>query len=177
MGIAAEGVRAELRPGLAHDALTLCEAFQRTAEQYAERIALRTFGGSVEITWAQYAARVRALACGLHAAGVNSGATVALMLRNRREAVLVDTAALHLGAIPFSVYNTSSPEQVEYLLAHAECRIAVTESELAERILGVAERLPQLERVYVVHGPMAGARELAELEEDATADGFDFETA
>ncbi len=177
MGVATEGVRAELRPGLAHDALTLCEAFQRTAEHYAERIALRTFGGSVEITWAQYAARVRALACGLHAAGVNSGATVALMLRNRPEAVLVDTAALHLGAIPFSVYNTSSPEQVEYLLAHAECRIAVTESELAERILGVAERLPQLERVYVVDGPMAGARELAELEEDATADRFDFETA
>ncbi|HTX93842.1 MAG TPA: AMP-binding protein [Mycobacterium sp.] len=161
---------------MAHDAETLCEAFQRTAEHYAEHVALRAHGGGAEITWAQYAARVEALAGGLAAAGVSAGSTVALMLSNRPEAVLVDTAAMHLGAIPFSIYNTSSPEQVEYLLGHAECRVAVTEAALAERILGVAERLPLLERVYVVDGPVAGAHDLAELELAGAADGFDFET-
>ena len=100
-----------------------------------------------------------------------------MMLRNRPEAVVLDTAAMHLGAIPFSIYNTSSSEQVEYLLGHAECRVAVTESELAERILAVAERLPLLERVYVVDGPFAGALELAELEQDRVAGDFDFEAA
>jgi len=177
MGTAVERVQAAPRPGLAHDAETFCEAFQRTAEHHAERTALRTLGGGVELTWRQYAQRVRVLARGLHAAGVGSGATVALMLLNRPEAVLVDTAAMHLGAIPFSIYNTSSPEQVEYLLGHAESRIAVTESALAERILGVAERLPLLERVYVVDGPVAGARELAELEREAGAEDFDFDAA
>ncbi len=172
---AVERVQAAARPGLAHDAETFCEAFQRTAEHHAEQLALRAHGGGPEVSWAQYAARVEALARGLHDAGVGRGATVAMMLSNRPEAVLVDTAAMHLGAIPFSVYNTSSHEQVEYLLSHAECRVAVTEAALAERILGVAERLPLLERVYVVDGPVAGTHELAELEQGATTDGFDFE--
>ncbi len=156
MGTAVEGVRAEPRPGLAHDAETFCEAFQRTARHYSEQTAVRAHGGGPELTWAQYADRVRALAAGLDGIGIGSGDTVAMMLRNRPEAVVLDTAAMHLGAIPFSIYNTSSPEQVEYLLGHAECRVAVTESELAERILAVAERLPLLERVYVVDGPRRG---------------------
>ena len=117
MGTAVERVRADARPGLAHDATTLCEAFQRTAALYADEPALRAHGGGPELTWGQYAERVRAIARGLHAAGVANGATVALMLQNRPEAVIVDTAAMHLGAVPFSIYNTSSPEQVEYLLA------------------------------------------------------------
>ena len=175
MGTAVERVRADVRPGLAHDAETFCEAFQRTAERYADQLALRAHGGGVELTWAQYAERVRAVARGLHAAGVGRGATVALMLHNRPEAVIVDTAAMHLGAVPFSIYNTSSPEQVEYLLGHAESRVAVTEAALAERILSVADRLPLLERVYVVDGPVAGALELAELERDAGREDFDFE--
>ncbi len=41
---------------------------------------------------------------------VERGETVAMMLSNRPEAFIVDTAAMHLGAVPFSVYNTSSPE-------------------------------------------------------------------
>ncbi len=41
------------------------------------------------------------------------------MLTNRPEFHLVDTAAMHLGAVPFSIYNTSSPEQIAYLLADA----------------------------------------------------------
>ena len=55
------------------------------------------------------------------------GDTVAIMLLNRPEFHLVDTAALHLGATPFSVYNTSSPEQIEYLFGNAGNRVVVTE--------------------------------------------------
>jgi len=133
--------QATTRAGLALDAATLCEAFQRTAESHAERVALRTPGGDVEITWREYAERVRALAAGLAALGVARGDTVAIMLANRPEAVIVDTAAMHLGAIPFSIYNTSSAEQAEYLFGHAQCRVVVTEMQFAELVLGVAARL------------------------------------
>ncbi|HEX7610902.1 MAG TPA: AMP-binding protein, partial [Solirubrobacteraceae bacterium] len=98
------------RAGLALDSATLCEAFQRTAEAHAQEPALRAFGGSGELTWEQYAERVRRVAAGLRAAGVRRGDTVAIMLANRPETVIVDTAAMHLGAIPFSIYNTSSEE-------------------------------------------------------------------
>ncbi len=126
------------RAGLALDAGTLTEAFQRTAGAHADAVALRTPGGEMQITWAQYGERVRDLAAGLAAHGVGTGDTVAIMLTNRPETVLVDSAAMHIGAIPFSIYNTSSPEQVEYLFSHARCSVVVTETQFASTVLDVA---------------------------------------
>jgi long-chain acyl-CoA synthetase len=165
----------EAREGLALDAETLCEAFQRTAGRYADRIALRTPGGGFEITWDEYAERVRGLAGGLAALGIGRGDTVAMMLTTRPEALIVDSAALHIGAIPFSIYNTSAPEQIEYLLGHAECRVVVTEAQFAGRVLAVAEGLPALEEVFVVDEAPQGTRPVTELE--AGGEGFDFERA
>ena len=88
------------------DAATLCEAFQITAATYPQRVALRTPGDAVVVTWEQYAERVRRTAAGLAALGVRRGDTVALMLTNRPEFHWVDAAAMHLGATTFGVYNT-----------------------------------------------------------------------
>jgi long-chain acyl-CoA synthetase len=174
LGTAVTGLDA--REGLALDAETLCEAFQRTAEHYAAEVALRTPGGAFEITWAEYSERVRTLAGGLAARGIGRGDTVAMMLTNRPEALIVDSSVLHLGAIPFSIYNTSAPEQIEYLLGHAECRVVVTEAQFADRVLAVAEGLPALEEVFVVDEAPQGARPLTDLE--AGGEGrFDFERA
>jgi long-chain acyl-CoA synthetase len=164
------------REGLALDAQTLCEAFQRTAGRYAAEVALRTPGGAFEITWAEYAQRVRTLASGLAAQGIGRGDTVAMMLCNRPESMIVDSAALHIGAIPFSIYNTSAPEQIEYLLAHAECKVVVTEAQFADRVLAISKRLPTLEEVFVLDGARQGARPLTDLEAGGEA-GFDFERA
>ena len=96
---------------------SLCELFQRTAAAHADRVALRTPGGAVTITWAEYARRVRDIAAGLAALGVRRGDTVGLMMTNRPEFNLCDAAAMHLGAAEFSLYNTSAPEQITYILA------------------------------------------------------------
>jgi long-chain acyl-CoA synthetase len=166
--------RSGTREGLALDAASLCEAFQRSVEHYADRPALRTLGGETEISWREYGERVRAMSAGLAAQGIGAGDTVAIMLTNRPETVIVDTAAMHLGAIPFSIYNTSSAEQVEYLFGHAECRVAITEERFAGLVCTVASRLPQLESVFVIEGASPGARAFAELEA-AGAEDFDFE--
>ena len=94
----------------------MCEAFQITAAERAEQVALRTIGEAVTITYGDYAERIRRLAAGLHRLGVRRADTVGLMLTNRPEFHLLDTAAMHLGATPFSIYNTSSAEQIAYLL-------------------------------------------------------------
>ncbi|GED97676.1 AMP-dependent synthetase/ligase [Gordonia crocea] len=107
---------------------TLPEGFQETITLAPNRVALRTVGGGTEITWKQYGDRVRAIAGGLAALGVKHGDTVGIMLTNRPEFHLVDTAVLHLGAVPFSIYNTSSPEQVEYLFGNAGNKVVITES-------------------------------------------------
>ena len=159
-----------------HRAQTLCEAFQATAARSGDAPALRTPRDGVVITWAQYAASVREIAAGLAAHGVGRGDTVALMLSNRPEHHLIDTAALHLGATPFSVYSTSSPEQLEYLLTHARSTLIVTERQFLDRVIAARERVPTLQYVFVVEGASAGTADLAELVA-AGEPAFDFESA
>src|ERR1700741_4131071 len=108
---------------------TLPEAFQETATLLPDSVAIRTPGNKVVLTWGQYADRVRKIAAGLAALGVERGHTVGLMLRNRPEFHLADTAIMHLGAIPFSIYNTSAPDQIRYLFTNAENNIVLTEND------------------------------------------------
>ncbi len=153
-------------------ARTLCEAFQITAAERPEQVALRTADGKLEITFAEYAARVRRIAAGLYALGVRRGDTVAMMMVNRPEFNLVDTAAFHLGATPFSVYNTLSADQIAYLFSNADNRVVVTEPQYLERIL--AARTAQLEHIVLVEGEHPDAMTLDELEQRGEPD-FDFE--
>ena len=156
---------------------TLCQAFQVTAEERPDQVALRTPGDGVAITYREYAERVRRIAGGLASLGVGRGETVALMLVNRPEFNLVDTAALHLGAVPFSIYNTSAPEQIEYLFSNAGNRVAVTERAFLPQIQAAIRRGGvAVERIVLVDGAEEGTIPLAELERGTRA-GFDFEAA
>src|SRR3954471_15225052 len=119
-------------------ATTLTAAFQQTAERYPHNLALSTPDGSVRITWRQYAARVEKLAAGFAGLGVRRGDTVGIMLANRPEFHLVDTAALHAGATPFSIYNTLAPEQIAQLFGNAGNRVVVCEQQFLAQIRAAA---------------------------------------
>ncbi|MDQ4071543.1 MAG: long-chain fatty acid--CoA ligase [Actinomycetota bacterium] len=162
-------------PGL--DAATMCEAFQLTADALADEVALRLKEDELSLTWGEYAARTRKVAAGLAALGVSRGDTVALMLSNRPEFHYCDAAAMHLGATPFSIYNTYSPEQIEHPVRDAENTVAFTEQAFADRLLAVKGADNALEHVVVVDGdPPEGAMSLADLEQRGAED-FDFEAA
>ncbi len=153
---------------------TVCEAFQQTAKIDPDAVAMRTPGDAVSITWREYDARVRAIAAGLARLGLRHGDALAFFLTNRPEFALVDTAGMHLGATCFSVYNTSSPEQLQYLFTHAENKIVVTERAFIDRV--VKSGVP-IEHVVCVDGPADGATTtLAELEAGGDPD-FDFDAA
>jgi long-subunit acyl-CoA synthetase (AMP-forming) len=156
------------------EAATLCEAFQATASERAGQLAHRTFGGGLEFTFAEYAARVEAIARGLHTLGIGRGDTVALMLTNRPEFNLADTGAMHLGAVPFSIYNTSSAEQIEYVFRNAQNRVIVTERRFLPNVL--AARTPELQHIVLVDGDGPGLLSLDELAQ-RRARGFDFNAA
>ena len=157
-------------------ASTLCEAFVRTAGERPDAVALRTPRDAVAITWAEYAERVERIAAGLEALGVERGDTVALMLLNRPEFHLVDTAAIHAGAIPFSLYNTSSLEQVREVLENADPVVAFTERALLPLVAAAARERPALRHVVLVDGRDHKAMALAELEERGGA-GLDLRAA
>jgi len=127
---------------------TMCAAYQATAAARRDETALRTRGGATSVTWGEYAARVERAAAALHRLGLRRGDTLALMLSNRPEFHVADAAAMHLGAIPFSIYNTSAPEQIEFVMRDSGARIAVVEEAFRELVgaehVIVAEELDSL---------------------------------
>ncbi|MGH8972696.1 MAG: AMP-dependent synthetase/ligase [Acidimicrobiia bacterium] len=161
-----------------HSALatdTLCAAFQASVAERPGQVALRTPGGGVSISWEEYGRRVEGIAAGLAALGVGPGDTVGIMMVNRPEFHLVDVAALHLGATPFSVYNTSSPDQIGYLFTHAANRVVVCQEAFLERL--TAARSGTAVDMVCVDAAPEGTIPLAELEATTAPAGFDFDAA
>jgi len=105
-------------------------------------------------TLQDYADQVAAAAAGLASVGVGNGERVLLMMRNRPDFHWYDAAAQFLRATPVSIYNSSSPEEVEYLAGHAEARVAIVEDAgFLDRVLKVRKDLPLLQRIYVIEPP------------------------
>ncbi|WP_028064313.1 AMP-dependent synthetase/ligase [Solirubrobacter soli] len=122
-------------------AATIAEAFRLTAEDHPDKIAVRTLHDEVSYTWAQLREKVDALAGGLHRLGVRRGDTVALMISNRPEFMVADLAAMTLGATPFSIYLTSAPDQVAYVLRDAAAKVAIVEEPFKPLVAGLAEHV------------------------------------
>jgi len=153
---------------------TLCGAFQIVVAERPHQVADRAFGGGLEFTYAEFAARVRRLAEGLHALGVRRGDAVGEMLTNRPEFNLVDVAAFHLGATGFSIYNTLSAEQIQHLFRNSGARVVITERQFLPRVLEA--RTPEIEHIVVVDAAERGLLTLDDLERSHVR-GFDFEAA
>src|SRR4051812_40320052 len=115
-------------------AATIAEAFRLTVEDNPERIAVRTSDDAIAWTWAELQRRVDAFAGGLHRLGLRRGDTLALMISNRPEFMVADLAATMLGAAPFSIYLTSSPDQVAYVVRDAAAELAVVEEPFVEMV-------------------------------------------
>ena len=175
MGVQAVARNTERPAGL--DGRTACEAFQATAAAHPDRPAIRTHGDEFTCTWREYAERVQAIAAGLAAGGVRRGDTVALMLVNRPEFHFADSAVMHLGATPFSIYNTYTEEQIAHLLQDSGARAVITEQAHADKILAVRDAVEGLEQVVLVDGePPTGTISLEELAAGGEPD-FDFDAA
>ena len=103
---------------------------------------------------------VQALAAGLICAGIEPGERVALMARTRYEWLLYDFAILAIGAVTVPIFETSSAEQVEWILSDSGAVAAVVESESnLAMVEGMRERLPALRDVWALE---AGRFELIE---------------
>ena len=105
-----------------------------------------------DVTAGQFRDEVTALAKGLIAAGVSPGDRVALMSRTRYEWTLVDYAIWTAGAVTVPIYETSSAEQVEWILSDSGASAAFAETQAhadAIREAGVAA----VKNVWLIEGP------------------------
>ncbi|WP_395694780.1 AMP-dependent synthetase/ligase [Nocardioides sp.] len=109
-------------------------------------------GGAWEdVTSAQFLAEVRAVAKGLIAAGVAVGDRVALISKTRYEWTLLDYAIWFAGAVTVPVYETSSAEQISWILRDSGARAVVAEGpDHLARIAEVRGELDDLNHVWSI---------------------------
>jgi long-chain acyl-CoA synthetase len=150
----------------------LFRAVEQTVKRFGDGPAIRTLDPEVSISWNQLRDRAAGIAGGLNQLGVQKGDCVAILLNNIPEFIPIDLGAVALGAVPFSIYQTSAPEQIEYVCADSEAKVAFVEAEFLDRFEEARKDLPKLEKVVVVNGE-GGDMTLAELE--AMDPGFDVE--
>jgi long-chain acyl-CoA synthetase len=145
-------------------ARNLVEAFYAQADRLGDDLAIRDEGRHKDLNWEELRDTVHRIAGGLAALGLKKGETVGIMLNNRWEFIPSDLAAVSLGAVPFSIYQTLAPEQIGYVMSDAGSRIAIIESAFLDRFNEARRELPDLEHVIVVDGE-GGDHTLDELME------------
>jgi len=127
--------------------------FFARAAMHPRKVALRRkrLGLWESITWEQYTEQARLVAHALMALGIEPGERVGLVGENRPEWLFADMGIQSVGAWTTGIYTTSSPEQVHYILEHAECRLFFVEGEeQLDKALEVRDRLPKLEHIVVL---------------------------
>jgi long-subunit acyl-CoA synthetase (AMP-forming) len=135
---------------------TVPSRFLQTVRARPDAVALRARDGDgwQETTFAEYAEDACRVAAGLQQLGVGRGDRVVLMMRNRPEFFVADMAVLLVGATAISIYNSSAPEQVQYLAGHCEAKVAILEDiGFLERFLKVRSELPALEHIVLMEDP------------------------
>jgi long-subunit acyl-CoA synthetase (AMP-forming) len=158
-------------PSDAAEPATLCDIFQRTVVRLGDGPALRREDGELVHTWQGYGDAVRRTALGLARLGLRRGDTLALLMGNRPEFNVLDTAALHLGAPTVSVYQTLAPATIAHVLTDSQARVIVCEARHlpALEASGVA-----VEQVVVLDTePAAGQHGLDALLGDDDPQAFD----
>ena len=104
-----------------------------------------------DVTYRDFLAEATAVAKGLAASGVGEGARVGLMSRTRYEWTLFDFAIWLAGAVPVPIYETSSAEQVQWILSDSGAVAAVVESEAhAAVVASVHDDLPGVTHVWSI---------------------------
>jgi long-chain acyl-CoA synthetase len=143
-------------------AQNLIEAFSATVSRHADEPAIST-KDERWATWSELAERVAAIGGGLAERGVSEADTVAMLLNNRPEFVACDLGAVSRGAVPFSIYQTASPDQIAYQINDAGASVAITEASLLDRLEEARNAGAKIEHVVVVDGE-GGDETLEELQ-------------
>jgi long-chain acyl-CoA synthetase len=110
-------------------------------------------GAWTDVTCKQAADQIRSAALGLIADGVKPGDRVALLSATRYEWPILDFAILAAGAVTVPIYETSSAEQVKFVLADSGAVLIFAETDAhADKIEHLKDELPELRKVLRIDG-------------------------
>ncbi len=122
--------------------------------RYGERAAFYHQNGGKEwlpVSWNEFGASVDAVACALQSLGIRETEVVTIFSGNRPEVIIADFAAYHNRVVPVSIYATSSPEQVAYIINDCHARIIFTGNRgQYETVRSIMKDCPSLERIVTI---------------------------
>ena len=133
-------------------ARTLLDYFRHACAAGKPDLLLWKVNGSwTPVSSEEFGRKVRAVATGLAALGVDRGDRVAILSENRPEWAMTDFGTLALGGMTVPVYTTYMAPQVEYILRDSEARVVVVSSRFElEKVLEVRSRCASLRQVVVL---------------------------
>ncbi len=100
-------------------------------------------------TWDEFYNKALLLAKGFYASGLRRGDKIAIIGDNRPSLYLSIASAQILGAIPVPCYQDSVASEIQYILEHAEAKLAVVENqEQVDKLLEIKEKLPLLKNIF-----------------------------
>ncbi|MDA3649255.1 long-chain fatty acid--CoA ligase [Saccharopolyspora indica] len=144
------------------------------AERFGSTVSFRrrVDGTWVDVTAADFAAQVLAVAKGLVASGLQPGDRVGLMSRTRYEWSLLDFAIWTAGCATVPIYETSSADQAEWILTDSGAKAVFVETEAHRAAVdAIVDRLPEVSHVWQIDGPSSGGA--AAAVDELTALGAD----
>lgn len=156
----------------------LTDLIRRNAAQHPDVAVMgrKVAGAWTDVTATQFLAEVRAAAKGLIAQGVRPGDRVGLISRTRYEWVQLDFAIWSAGAVTVPVYETSSAEQVQWILGDSGAVAVIVETEAhAAAVESVRGNLPELRHVWRLD--QGGVEELTALGADVPDEAVDKATS
>ncbi|MDB3954537.1 AMP-binding protein [Alphaproteobacteria bacterium] len=100
-------------------------------------------------TWNNFFDKALLLAEGFYNSGLRRGDKIAIIGDNRPNLYLAIASAQILGAIPVPCYQDSVADEIQYILEHAEAKLAVVENqEQVDKLLEIKEKLPLLKNIF-----------------------------
>jgi long-chain acyl-CoA synthetase len=138
------------------DEENLTDMVWANAERFGDAVSFQRHvdGTWVDLTARDFARHVMAVAKGLVAMGIQPGDRICLMSKTRYEWTLLDFAIWSAGAITVPIYETSSAEQVEWIVSDSAARAVIVETAAHRSVVdGVVDRLGQVRHVWQIDGP------------------------
>ncbi len=136
------------------------------AERFSDVVSFRrqVEGSWLDVTAKEFAAEVLAVAKGMAKAGIGRGDRVAIMSKTRYEWTLIDFAIWAAGAVTVPIYDTSSPEQVNWILSDSAAKAVFVETTgHVGAVEQVRDRLTDLQHTWQIEGDNPAVEMLAAL--------------
>ncbi|MEU3624649.1 long-chain fatty acid--CoA ligase [Amycolatopsis coloradensis] len=143
----------------------LADVVWANAERFSDVVSFRrqVDGTWLDITAKDFAAQVLAVAKGLAQAGIAPGDRIGLMSKTRYEWTLIDFAVWAAGAVTVPIYDTSSAEQVHWILSDSAAKgVFVETDEHLATLETVKGRLDTLEHTWQIEAAKPAVDDLTD---------------